>query len=134
MRVLALAIFLALAVSVAAEEDDDKLLETAPLGEGIPERSKALEREWAEDVGAPQAPGDETEAAPPEHDGDEPADEEHERKDEPAAPPAPSPKSKGPVRGRRDEHAPERPSTRSPQPPTAPTKPVREPPPTDEAE
>ncbi len=138
MRVLALALFVALAASVAADEDDDKLLETAPLGEGIPERSKALEREWAEDVGVPQPPGDDGEVAPAEHDGEGPADEEHERKDEPldrAVPAAPRATSHGPVRGRREERASDRPPTRSPEPPAAPGKAGREtPPPTDEAE
>jgi hypothetical protein len=56
---LRLALLLALALRTTAAADDDRLLET-PRREGIPERLRALEREWAQDVGIKDDPAEDT--------------------------------------------------------------------------
>ena len=50
MRLALLALVLALSTSARAQ-DDDAVLDTPHVGDGIPERVEQLEREWAEDVG-----------------------------------------------------------------------------------
>jgi hypothetical protein len=73
MRVAAVA-FVFLLAAVARADDDDRLLDSPPLGEPIPERMETLERDWANEVGTPQ-------------EREEPADErEHDEVDEPIAP------------------------------------------------
>ena len=62
MRVAVVLFGLAL-VAVARAEDDDGVLDTHPLGEPIPERLQALEREWAEDVGTKEPVEDPANAA-----------------------------------------------------------------------
>jgi len=124
MRVLVLALVLALAGIVVADDgDDDEVLDSRPLGESIPDRMKTLEREWARDVGAAEPPSDDPDAAasPPAHgegtepDGDEPYRPEGES-DEPTSPPRPPEGAKAapPVRDRREPTSPSRPSSRPP--------------------
>ena len=76
---------LLLVLSPAWAQDDEGLLDTPALGEGIPERMQELEREWAEDTGVKE-PVDER---PDEPDAvAEPADAAHEDEAEPAKTPA----------------------------------------------
>ena len=78
---------LLLVLSTAHAQDDDGVLDTSPMGEGIPERIEQLEREWAEDVGV-KAPVDE-----PEADAPEPSDPAHDDEPEPVkAPPVDEPR------------------------------------------
>src|SRR5262245_30370120 len=62
----ALVLVLALAGVAAAADDDEQARDTPPPGGAIPERMRALEREWDHDVGAPaHEADDETLVEPP---------------------------------------------------------------------
>jgi hypothetical protein len=77
---------LLLMLSAAHAQDDDSLLETPPLGEGIPERVQELEREWAEDVGVKEPVDDPPDAVEP--DVPAPADATDVDEPEPSRAPA----------------------------------------------
>ncbi len=88
--VIVLALVLA---AVARADDDDGLLDTPPLGEPIPERLQALEKEWAEDVGTKDPTADPVEDADPFERIPAPEDDSDvEVKAPPAAEPVESPK------------------------------------------
>jgi hypothetical protein len=102
---------LVLGLSPAYAQEDEGLLDTPTLGEGIPERMQELEREWAEDTGVkePVDPPDDADAVA------EPADPAHDDDAEPAKAPA------------ADEPEPEPPSSiRKPAPEGARRAPLRD--------
>ena len=82
--VLVGAIVLALA-GVARAEEGDEHLETRPLGDAIPERLRAMEDEWAADIGIHKPSAEATD----EHEGDVEADEARGTGDVADEPPAP---------------------------------------------
>ena len=82
-----LMVLVLLLAAVARAEDDDAVLETPSLGDPIPERTQALEKEWDDDVGTKDHAPDPT---------DEPAPDPFERNATPAPDDEPEVEAKTP--------------------------------------